>query len=126
MDEMPLPTTGHAVVDAHALGLQACCARLAGAPPLGPAVEAFKVQARALFDAEDACLAQADAALRDAQQAEREEFEAFADEVLSADFFDGAELQRFAAAWCAGHLHSAASRLGVPARDLLAAELKSD
>ena len=113
MDEMPM--TGHATVDAQALALQASCAQLAGAPPLGPAVEAFKAQVRALFDAEDTCLADADAALRDAQQAEREEFEAFADEVLSAAYFDGVELQRFAAAWCLGHLRTAAARLQ-PAR----------
>jgi hypothetical protein len=109
MDEMPM--TGHAAVDAQALALQASCAQLAGAPPLGPAVEAFKAQVRALFDAEDACLADADASLRDEQLAEREEFEAFADEVLSAAHFDGVELQRFAEAWCAGHLRSATARL---------------
>ena len=113
MDEMPM--TGHATVDAQALALQASCAQLAGAPPLGPAVEAFKAQVRALFDAEDTCLADADAALRDAQQAEREEFEAFADEVLSAAYFDGVELQRFAEAWCLGHLRAAVARLP-PAR----------
>jgi hypothetical protein len=113
MDE--LPVTGHAAVDAQALALQSSCAQLAGAPPLGPAVEAFKAQVRALFDAEDACLADADAALRDEQLAEREEFEAFADEVLSAAYFDGVELQRFAEAWCLGHLRAAAARLP-PAR----------
>ncbi len=116
MDDMPMPTTGHAVVDAQARALQACCASLADATPLAPAVEAFKAQVRALFDAEEACLADADEALRDAQQAEREEFEAFADEVLSAACFDGVELQRFAEAWCAGHLRSATARLA-PAQE---------
>ena len=43
-----------------------------------------KAQVRALFDAEDARLAEADAARRDETAAEREEFETFADEVLSA------------------------------------------
>ena len=113
MDEMPV--TGHATVDAQALALQASCAQLAGAPPLRPAVEAFKAQVRALFDAEDACLANADEVLRDEQLAEREEFEAFADEVLSAAYFDGVELQRFAEAWCLGHLRAAVARLP-PAR----------
>jgi hypothetical protein len=108
MDEMPM--TGHATVDAQALALQASCAQLAGAPPLGLAVEAFKAQVRALFDAEDACLADADEVLRDEQLAEREEFEAFADEVLSAAYFDGVELQRFAEAWCLGHLRAAVAR----------------
>lgn len=111
MDDMPLPTTGRAQVDAQARVLQACCAQLAGAPALDEAVDAFKAQVRALFDAEDACLADADERLRDEQQAEREEFEAFADEVLSATHFDGTELQRFAMAWCLGHLHGAAARL---------------
>jgi hypothetical protein len=111
MDDMPMPMTGHATVDAQALALQACCAQLSGAPSLDQAVDAFRAQVRALFDAEDACLAQADAALRDEQQAEREEFEAFADEVLSSQFFAGAELQRFATAWCLGHLHGVAARL---------------
>ncbi|MBN8491561.1 MAG: hypothetical protein J0M00_09080 [Burkholderiales bacterium] len=109
--DTPLPTTGHAQVDAQLRALQACCASLAEAQPLDPAIEAFKAQVRALFDAEDTCLADADAALRDEQQAEREEFEAFADEVLSAAHFDGAELQRFATAWCLGHLHGTAGRL---------------
>jgi hypothetical protein len=121
-----LPVTGHALVDAQARALQACCARLAGTPPLGPAVEAFKAQVRALFDAEDACLAQADAALREAQVAEREEFEAFADEVLSVANFDGVELQRFAAAWCAGHLRSATARLATPATKRLVQARNSD
>ena len=121
-----LPVTGHALVDAQARALQACCARLAGAPPMGPAVEAFKAQVRALFDAEDACLAQADEVLRDEQLAEREEFEAFANEVLSAAYFDGAELQRFAAAWCAGHLRSATARLATPATERLAQAQNSD
>jgi hypothetical protein len=109
--DTPLPTTGHAQVDAQLRALQACCERLAEALPLDPAIQAFKAQVRALFDAEDACLADADATLRDEQQAEREEFEAFADEVLSAAHFNGAELQRFATAWCSGHLRSAAARL---------------
>jgi hypothetical protein len=73
----------------------------------------FKAQVCALFDAEEASLANADEALRDEQFAEREEFEAFADEVLSATHFDGAEMQRFAEAWCTGHLRSAAARLAV-------------
>lgn len=111
MDDMPLPSTGHAQVDAQARALQACCAQLAAAPALDEAVDAFKAQVRALFDAEDACLANADETLRDDQQAEREEFEAFADEVLSSQYFDGAELQRFATAWCLGHLHGLAARL---------------
>jgi hypothetical protein len=105
------PTTGSPHVDERALALQACCARLADARPLDQAVEAFKAQVRALFDAEETCLADADAALRDEQLAEREEFEAFADEVLSPAHFDGGELQRFAMAWCAGHLHAVAARL---------------
>ena len=111
IDQDTLPTTGHPQVDAQALALRACCARLTSAPPLDRAIEAFKAQVRALFDAEDACLADADEALRDEQWAEREEFEAFADEVLSATHFDGAELQCFATAWCTGHLRSAAARL---------------
>lgn len=111
MDDMPLPTTGYAQVDAQARALQACCAQLGAAPALDEAVESFKAQVRALFDAEDACLADADATLRDEQRAEREEFEAFADEVLSAAHFDGAELQRFATAWCLGHLHGATALL---------------
>ena len=109
----PLPTTGHAQVDAQLRALQACCANLAEAQPLGLAIEAFKAQVRALFDAEDACLADADAALPDEQLAERDEFEAFAEEVLSAAHFDGHELQRFATTWCSGHLRSAAARLAV-------------
>lgn len=111
MDDMPLPTTGHAQVDAQARALQACCAQLGAAPALDEAVESFKAQVRTLFDAEDACLADADERLRDEQRAEREEFEAFADEVLRATHFDGAELQRFAMAWCLGHLHGTAARL---------------
>lgn len=108
-----LPITGHVHVDGQARALQACCARLAQASPLEQALADFKAQVRALFDAEEACLADADAALREEQLAEREEFEAFADEVLSAAHFDGAELQRFATAWCSGHLRSAAARLAV-------------
>jgi hypothetical protein len=106
-----LPLTGHPGIDAQARALWACCERLSGAPPLDAAVEDFKAQVRALFDAEDARLAEADDALRDEQLAEREEFEAFADEVLSATHFDGAELRRFAEAWCTGHLHGVAARL---------------
>ncbi len=109
-----LPSTGYPQVDEQARALQACCARLADTPPLEQAVETFKAQVRALFAAEEACLSDADEALRDEQLAEREEFEAFADEVLSATHFDGAELQRFASAWCAGHLRSAAARLRAP------------
>jgi hypothetical protein len=106
-----LPLTGHPGIDAQVRALWACCERLSGAPPLDAAVEDFKAKVRALFDAEDARLAEADDALRDEQRAEREEFEAIADEVLSAAHFDGAELQRFAQAWCAGHLHAAPARL---------------
>lgn len=109
--EDTLPATGHPQVDEQARALQACCAKLADTPPLEQAVAGFKAQVRALFDAEEACLAAADEALRDEQQAEREEFEAFADDVLSATHFDGAELQRFASAWCIGHLRGAAARL---------------
>ena len=107
----PLPLTGQPDIDAQARALWACCARLSGAPPLDAAVADFKARVRALFDAEDARLAEADAARRDEQLAEREEFEAFADEVLSATRFDGAELRRFAEAWVVGHLHSAVERL---------------
>ena len=107
----PLQTTGRAQIDELVRGLQARCAQVADTPPLDQAVAAFKAQVRALFDAEEACLAAADAALREEQFAEREEFEAFADEVLSAAHFDSVELQRFAMAWCAGHLHSAVARL---------------
>jgi hypothetical protein len=110
-DDELLPLTGHPHIDAQARALQAGCARLADTPPLDQAVAAFKAQVRALFDAEEACLADADEALRDEQFAEREEFEAFADEVLSATHFDAAELQRFATAWSLGHLRSAAARL---------------
>jgi hypothetical protein len=106
-----LPRTGHPGIDAQACALWACCEGLSGAPPLDAAVEDFKAQVRALFDAEEACLAHADEALREEQFAEREEFEAFAEEVLSATHFDGAELRRFAEAWCTGHLHGAAARL---------------
>lgn len=106
------PLTGHPGIDAQARALWASCERLSGAPPLDAAIESFKAQVRALFDAEDAGLAGADDLLRDEQRAEREEFEAFADEVLRAAHFDGAELRRFAEAWCTGHLHAAAARLG--------------
>jgi hypothetical protein len=106
-----LPITGRPHIDEQASALQADCARLADAPSLDQAVAAFKAQVRALFDAEEACLADADEALRDEQSAEREEFEAFADEVLSATHFEAAELQRFASAWSMGHLRSAAARL---------------
>ncbi|MCU0922713.1 MAG: hypothetical protein MUF08_14435 [Burkholderiaceae bacterium] len=111
--EDALPITGHVHVDDLARALQACSARLAEASPLEAALADFKAQVRALFDAEEACLVDADEALRDEQRAEREEFEAFADEVLSATHFDGAEMQRFAEAWCTGHLRSAAARLAV-------------
>jgi hypothetical protein len=106
-----LPQTGHPEIDARARALWACCERLSGAATLAAAVDDFKAEVRALFDAEDACLAEADDLQRDEQLAEREEFEAFADEVLSAAYFDGVELQRFAEAWCLGHLRAAAARL---------------
>jgi hypothetical protein len=105
------PITGHVHVDDRVRALQVCCARLAEASALDQALVDFKAQVRALFDAEEACLADADEALRDEQLAEREEFEAFADEVLSAAHFDADELQRFATAWCTGHLCSTAARL---------------
>jgi len=110
-DDDLLPLTGHPHIDAQARALQLGCARLADTLPLDQALATFKAQVRALFDAEEACLANADEALRDEQFTEREEFEAFADEVLSATHFDAAELQRFATAWSLGHLRSAAARL---------------
>lgn len=112
--------TGHPDIDAQARALRACCDRLGHAAPIegsGPAaalasdIAAFKAQVRALFAAETVALAGADAALRDEQAAEQEEFEAFADEVLTATHFDRAELQRFARVWSLGHLRGAARRL---------------
>lgn len=108
-----VPMTGHVHIDEQARALLDGCARLADTSPLDHAVAVFKAQVRALFDAEEVCLADGDEALRDEQSAEREEFEAFADEVLSATHFDAAELQRFATAWSLGHLRSAAARLCV-------------
>lgn len=107
----PLPTTGGAQIDEVVRGLQARCAPLADMPRLDQAVANFKARMRALFNTEEACLADGDAALRETEFAERETFEAFADEVLSAAHVDNRELQRFAMAWCAGHLHCAAMRL---------------
>lgn len=112
--------TGRPDIDALARDLMACCARLGMAGPLdgGDAaaalvadVAAFKAQVRVLFDAESAAMAGADAALRDAQAAEQAEFEAFADEVMTAEHFDRQELARFARLWAIGHLRSAAQRL---------------
>jgi hypothetical protein len=112
--------TGRPDIDALARELLACCARLGTADPrdggdaagvLVADVAAFKAQVRVLFDAESAALAGADAALRDALDAEQAEFEAFADEVVTAEHFDRQELARFARLWAIGHLRSAAQRL---------------
>lgn len=121
----PAFATGHAGVDAEARALLACCARLGqpaaatGADPaaaLAADVDAFKAQVRKLFAAEAAGVAAADEALRNEQAAEAEEFDAFADEVVTATHFDRAELQRFATVWSIGHLREAAPRLRAAGR----------
>lgn len=97
-----------ATIEARQQALLAACDDLGDESALAD----FKAGVRALLAAEAEWLAGAPAAVRDEQQAEAEEFEAFADEVLKADLFDAAELKRFATAWTLGHLRSAAARLG--------------
>lgn len=99
--------TTPATIEARQQALLALCDTLEDEASLAD----FKAQVRALFAAEAEWLATAPEAVRDEQQAEAEEFEAFADEVLKAEFFDAAELRRFATAWTLGHLRSAAARL---------------
>lgn len=123
----PAFATGDAAIDDQARALLACCARLGPAAAtedtdpaaLAADVEAFKAQVRALLAAEASRLAAADEALRDEQAAEAEEFEAFADEVVTAAHFDRAELHRFATVWSIGHLRAATQRLraAAPATD---------
>lgn len=96
-----------AALQSHQQALLASCDTLEDEA----SVADFKAGVRALLAAEAALLATAPAALQDAQQAEAEEFEAFADEVLKADLFDAGELRRFATAWTLGHLRAWADRL---------------
>jgi hypothetical protein len=110
----PAYETGHPDLDAQFHALLEICARLADHAPgagLDEVLAMFKAQVRALFRAEDERLSGADDDLRDEQLAEQEEFEAFADEVVTTTHFDPMELQRFATVWSIGHLRSAAARL---------------
>lgn len=103
-----------ATIEARQQALLALCDTLEDEASLAE----FKAQVRALLAAEAEGLAGAPEPVREEQQAEAEEFEAFADEVLKAEFFDAAELKRFATAWTLGHLRSAAKRPMRPMRPL--------
>ena len=119
----PDERVGHAVVDAQHEALHALCGLLAdcavGRPEAGhddafdTVLAEFKALVRSHLDTEGALLARSpDAAVEvlEALEAEREEFETLADDVMTPACFDRIELQRFAALWTVGHIRSCAAR----------------
>lgn len=119
----PEERVGHAAVDAQHDALHALCGLLAVCAVAHPGcghddafdtvLAEFKALVRTHLDTEGALLARSpDAAVEvlEALEAEREEFETLADDVMTPACFDRIELQRFAALWTAGHIRSCAAR----------------
>ncbi len=107
--------TGDARIDAEHQALLAQCTRLADccevdATGFDEALSAFKAQARAHLQHEASRLDAGDSDAIEDHQAECEEFEAFAEEVVSTEFFDRVELQRFVTFWTRGHIRAASGR----------------
>ena len=106
--------TGDAGIDAEHQALLAHCARLADccqadATGFDEALAAFKALARAHLQTEASRLDASDTEAIEDLQAERDEFEAFAEDVVSTAYFDRVELQRFVTFWTLGHIRAGAS-----------------
>lgn len=116
----PDERVGHAAVDAQHEALHALCGLLADCATARPGagceaafdtvLAEFKALVRAHLDTEGALLARGPESVVEAQEAEREEFETLADDVMTPACFDRVELQRFAALWTVGHVRSSAAR----------------
>ena len=119
----PDERVGHAAVDAQHEALHALCGLLADCATARPGagcedafdtvLAEFKALVRTHLDTEGALLARGPETaveVLDALEAEREEFETLADDVMTPACFDRVELQRYAALWTVGHIRSCAAR----------------
>lgn len=110
---------GHALVDAQHQALLTQCKQLAehcagnGSEAqdqaFDQAFERLKVLAREHFETEASLLAACSSPELEDHHIEREEFEYLCDEIVTTENFDRAELQRFLALWCVGHIKGSVS-----------------
>lgn len=110
----PIYSVGHDGIDAQHQRLLALCNQLAdhcqgahGEPDVQPfdeTFEAMKALVREHLEAEAAVFTQAGDDDVEDPGAAREAFDDVVDEIATTAHFDRAELQRFLAFWCIGHL----------------------
>ena len=110
--------SGHPTIDLQHRSLLDACNELAGLcsgserpAHFDRALSELKARLRMHLEAEAQLLAAGDPAAHEDLLAEREDFEALAEEIATTEHFDRLELQPFLALWCQGHVRASARLL---------------
>lgn len=107
----PADASGHPALDAEHRALLSQCAALGFAPAFDDALAQLTEAVRRHLDAEAGVLDALGDPQPDEHQGERDEFEMLVRDVATRQHFEPAELQRFLAVWCIGHVRGSATRL---------------